>query len=120
MLLNVTFCAETATIWQFVGNLLLVFKVIIPVIIIILGIIDLGKAVIASNEDEIKKASTSLLKRFIAGVVIFFIPTLVGVLFGLVGSFKTEDGMQKDFNICKSCISSPNSTACTGAVKAAK
>ena len=33
------FCYDSANIWQVVGYLLLVFKIVIPIILIILGII---------------------------------------------------------------------------------
>ena len=37
----------------------------IPIVLIILGTIDLGKAVIASDEKEVKAAQSRLIKRFI-------------------------------------------------------
>ena len=49
------FCANTANIWQVVGYVLLAFKIVIPILLIIFGMLDLGKAVIASKDDEIKK-----------------------------------------------------------------
>ena len=44
------FCAETSNIWRTVGYFLLVFKIVIPIILIILGMVDLGKAVISSDD----------------------------------------------------------------------
>lgn len=98
------FCLNTANIWQVIGIILLVFKIVIPILLIIFGMIDLGKAVIASKDDEIKKATKSLAMRAIAAVVIFFIPSLIGIVMTLVGGFgKVED----DFDICKNCITNP-------------
>lgn len=105
------FCANSANVWQTLGYVLMVFKIVIPIILIILGMIDLGKAVVASKDDEIKKATKSLAMRAIASVVIFFIPTLVGIVMGIVGSF---DVVQDDFQICKSCISDPTGDDCDG------
>ena len=99
------FCANTANIWQTVGYILMVFKIVIPILLIVFGMIDLGKAVIASKDDEIKKATKSLLMRAISAIVIFFIPTLIGVVMGLISSF--NDQVKDDFNICKACISNP-------------
>lgn len=64
----------------------------IPIVLIVLGTIDLGKAVIASNEDDIKKAQSTLVKRAIYAVAIFFITTIVTVLMGIVakGADKKE------------------------------
>lgn len=101
------FCAQTANIWQIVGYVLLVFKIVIPLLLIILGMLDLGKAVIASKDDEIKKSITSLVKRAIAAVVIFLLPTIVSFLIGVVGGFNKE--AQDDYEICRKCIVNPNS-----------
>ena len=49
------FCYDSANIFQVIGYILMIFKIVIPVILIILGMIDLGKAVVASKDDEIKK-----------------------------------------------------------------
>jgi len=37
----------------------------IPIILIVFAVIDLGKAVISSKEDDMKKAQSILIKRFI-------------------------------------------------------
>lgn len=103
------FCSETKDIWQVVGMFLLVFKIVIPLLLIIFGMIDLGKAVISSDEKAVNKAATSLLKRVIAGVCIFFVPTLVSVIFNMVGSFNKE--LNDDFKVCAGCISSPNNNS---------
>lgn len=103
---TLTFCQDTAIIWQTVGWFLLVFKVIIPILLIIFGMIDLGKAVISSDEKAVSKAANSLLKRVIAGVVIFFIPTIVGAIFKMIGSFQRDAKGQYD--ICSACITSPS------------
>ncbi len=103
------FCAQSANIWQTVGYILMVFKIVIPILLIVFGMIDLGKAVIASKDDEIKKATKSLLIRAISAIVIFLIPTLVGVLMGIVGNFSD---VSDDYHICSACISNPLNEDC--------
>ena len=56
----------------------------IPIILIILGMFDLGKAVMASKEDEIKNAQKMLIKRCIYAVAIFFVVLIVNVVMGLL------------------------------------
>jgi len=97
-----SFCADTANVWQVLGIILTIFKIVIPLLIIIFGMIDLGKAVVASKDDEIKKAIKSLALRAVAGIVIFFIPTLVRVIFGMVSGFESDN-----YEICGACISNP-------------
>lgn len=107
---NTTFCEKTANIWQFVGYFIFWFKIIIPLLIIILGVIDLGKAVVSSKDDEIKKAAGTLGKRVVIGVVIFFLPTIVYMLFGLVKI--DHDKGAKD---CYECLFRPFKNDCEGA-----
>ena len=58
----------------------------IPILLIVLGTIDLGKAVIASKEDEIKNAQKMLIKRAIYAVAVFFVVTIVTLVFSLFSS----------------------------------
>ena len=63
----------------------------IPIILIILGMLDLGKAVMASKEDEIKNAQKMLIKRCIYAVAIFFVVMIVQLVFGLLSTTKDGD-----------------------------
>ncbi len=109
------FCTSTANIWQFVGYFLFWFKIIIPLLIIILGMIDLGKAVVAQKDDEIKKATSSIIKRVVIGIVIFFIPTIVYLFFGLVGLRSGDDKNDKSgIQMCYKCLLKPFKTKCEG------
>lgn len=103
LLLVNSFCKDTLSVWKLVGNILTVFKIVIPALVIIFGAIDFGKAVIASKDDEIKKAAKSLLMRVIAGIVVFFIPTIVAACFKLADGFS-----ETDYNTCGTCISNPS------------
>ena len=55
-------------------------RIIVPILIILLGSIDFAKAVIAGKEDNMKKAQSDFIKRVIAGVAVFLVPTLVDVI----------------------------------------
>ena len=57
----------------------------IPILLIVFGTIDLGKAVISSDDKEVKQAQSRLIKRCIYAVAIFFITTLVSIIMSLVG-----------------------------------
>lgn len=108
-----TFCHDTHELLQLVGWVLTIFKIVIPLIIIALGLVDLGKAAVSSKPEEIKKSATSLAWRVAGGILIFFIPTIVMVVFGFVGQFNnatTETG--SDYSICKACITVPWSGDC--------
>jgi len=55
----------------------------VPLLLIIFGMLDLGKAVIASKEDEIKKGQQLFIKRLIAAVIVFFVVAIVKLVVGL-------------------------------------
>jgi len=116
-MLALEFCTKSAGLWSLVGKILFVFKIVIPLLLIIFGMIDLGKAVISSDEKEIKNATTSIMRRLIAAVVIFFIPTIVGAVFNLVDNFD-NDKETADYDICEACITKPNGDKCTAAKNA--
>lgn len=105
MSFNMTeFCSKAANILQFVGWVLTVFKIAIPLLIIAFGIFDFGKAVTGGKDDDIKKSAKTLLMRAIAGVIIFFIPTIVLWVFGTINDYKETAG---DFEQCRSCVLTP-------------
>ena len=59
-------------------------QIVIPIILIVFAVIDLGKAVIASDEKEIKAAQSRLIKRCIYAAAIFFVVTIVTVIINIV------------------------------------
>ena len=112
---NLQFCAKTAGIWQLIGRILWIFLIVIPILVIIFGSIDLGKAVVASKDDEIKKAAKSLAMRLIAAVIIWFIPMLVDAVISLVDR---DSDQESDYKICQKCVTSPGGADCKTSVQA--
>lgn len=102
------FCQDSAAIWQLLGRAINIIKIVIPIIIILFAMIDLGKAVMAGKEDEIKNAQKLLIKRLIYGVIIFFVVTIVQTVFGLIDENIIDNG-----GVCMSCISDPNNPPCS-------
>ena len=66
-----------------------IIQIGIPIILIIMGSIDLGKAVLSSDDKEIKGATSKLIKRAIAAVAVFFVSTIVSLLMGMFASANT-------------------------------
>lgn len=104
-----SFCTDAQPVLYTIGKFMLVFKIIIPILLIIFGMVDLGKAVISSDEKAVSKAAKSLLNRAIAGVCIFFVPYIVGVVFKMIGEFKQYE---EQYEVCSACISNPDSKKC--------
>ena len=101
------FCASTSRIWQVVGWAFLIVKIIVPLLLIIFEVKDLVQAVISGKDDEIKKSTKSLMIRAIASILIFFIPTIVSLVMGLIVDFSTS-GAKADFLVCQTCILNPS------------
>ena len=68
-----------------------IIKVGTPIILIILGMLDMFKAMTAQKEDEIKKAQGLFFKRLIAGVLVFLVFVVVEVVFSVITSTTGED-----------------------------
>lgn len=100
ILTTTSFCedADVEKIFGFLGNILIIIKIVIPIILIIVGMISLVKAMMSSENDVVKKATTSLLKKACIAVVIFFIPSIVNFIMTMVG---------QDSNACLSNFLSP-------------
>ena len=105
---NNSFCFKTSAIWQFVGYGLLALKILVPLIIIVFGVIDFAKAVTSNDDKAIKKSAVSLVKRLIVGICIFFVPTIVKVVFDLIDNVANLDGIAE----CEECLLDPNSSTC--------
>lgn len=68
-----------------------IIQIGIPIILIVMGSIDLGKAVLSSDDKEIKGATSKLIKRAIAAVAVFFVSTIVSLLMGMFNSSGASD-----------------------------
>lgn len=79
-------CGGLLPLVRVLAAVIRLFWIIIPVGLIVYGTIDLGKAVIASDEKEVKSAQSRLIKRFIYAAVVFFVPILVGVVMNIVAA----------------------------------
>lgn len=75
-------------------------KIVTPVLLIVFGMLDLGKAVMAQKEDEIKKGSQTFVKRLIAAVFVFLIVFLSELVLGLVAPNEENENMWN----CVSCL----------------
>lgn len=87
-------------------------KIFIPIILVIYGMIDLSKAVMANDDKVMKEAQTKLIKRIVYAIVIFFVVAVVQLVFGKLaeagGYVSAQDGKsdnEKDKTNVSACIS---------------
>ncbi len=67
-----------------VGAVVNIIKIGVPIILIVLGMIDMGKAVASQKEDEIKKGQKTLISRVIAAAIVFFVVAIVQLMLSIV------------------------------------
>lgn len=78
------YCNHLVPIIKIIKNgVIPIFQIITPIILILMGMIDLGKAVTSGKEEEMKKSQSLLVKRAVYAVAIFFVITGVQLLFRL-------------------------------------
>ena len=69
---------------NFIHNIIILIKIAVPIILILFGMIDMGKGVVAGKEDEIKKGQNTFIKRLIAGVVVFFMVSITQLVITII------------------------------------
>ena len=107
----------------FTGNLplitskiVLAIEIVVPILLVIFGMIDLGKAIIAQKEDDIKKGQQTFIKRLITAALVFLVVFVVKLVIGLVSSNDNNvTGCLKCFlNADDSCIDKATTGGTTG------
>ena len=90
---------------NFLGYLLMIAKVAVPLIIVIVGTFDIFKSVVDKDEKSLSKQVKLLLMRVVAGVFIFFLPTLVYALFGISSDLDIVN--DSTYEGCVTCLLKP-------------
>lgn len=85
------YCSETyMKFYELFGMILLFFKWFIPLLIIILGTFDMFNIVINTKKEKNNEKLKKFFKRIIAGLIIFFMPTIIITIFERIGLDKTK------------------------------
>ena len=71
---------------NFIANIVDIIKIFVPILLIIMGAIEFGKAVMAQQEDQIKKSQTAFIQKLIAGAAVFFVIVLVGWILKIINN----------------------------------
>lgn len=69
-----------------VSSIVNIIKIAVPILLIVFGLLDLTKAVVASKEDEIKKSQGLFVKRLIAAIIVFLAIHIVQVIINFVSN----------------------------------
>ena len=77
---------EVLKVIYFIKILLNIVKIVIPIALIIMGIIDFSKSMIITDENVQKKAFSLFGKRILSAIIIFAMPWIIEVLVGVLGT----------------------------------
>ena len=70
--------------------------IIVPILLVVFGLMDLAKAVMAQKEDEIKKGQQTLIKRAVAAIIVFLVIPIVQIIINYVSG--NDDTVVSCFN----------------------
>lgn len=76
----------------------IILQILVPIALVILGSIDLVKAIGSQKDDEIKKGQKTFIKRLITAAIIFFVFAIVKLV---VGVFSNDDN---EIISCMNCF----------------
>ena len=96
-----------SSIVDLIHMIILVLQIAVPILLVVFGMLDLMKAVIAQKEDEIKKGQQTFIKRLVAAIIFFFIIAIVKFA---ISAISKDNG---DIISCMNCfIEGSKSTSC--------
>ena len=84
-------CTNLGPVFVIIRVVFSIIQYVIPVVLILLGSIDLVKAVTQGKEEDIKKGQKTLITRAITAVIVFLVPLIVSIIMGLIGSTGWKD-----------------------------
>ena len=90
----------------FIGKIVVIALWVVPLIIIVLGMVDFTKAMMSNDEKAIGKATSALIKRIVAGLAAFIIPTLILAILKNIGITKDIE-QNEDYTSCMNCLLYP-------------
>lgn len=84
-----------------IGTCITVIKILVPVVIIAKTISMISKTVINDDDVKTKELTQNLIQKIIIGALIFFIPTIVDIFFGLIS---TAASFKSTLGVCEECL----------------
>ncbi len=89
---NTTLCGGIAVpdeLFNMVALIIKGIKIVVPILLIIWGMLDFAKSIVAKKEEDIKKYRSAFVARLISAVLVFAIIAIVQLAVNLV------DGVEK-------------------------
>lgn len=81
-------------LFNVVSTIITGIKIVVPILLIIWGMLDFAKSVVAKKEEDIKKYQKAFVSRLISALVVFLIVFVVQLAVNLVSS--VEDTVNEE------------------------
>jgi len=72
--------SDPNSVANLIKDVLNLFRILAPILVIVLGSLDLFMAMASSSEDKMKKAQSTMVRRVILGVCLFFVPAIINFI----------------------------------------
>ena len=97
-----------------VSTIITVIKIAVPILLVIMGMLDLMKGITAGKEDEMKKGQQLFIKRLISGALVFLVFTIVQLIISFVADANDKDNIMDCAQcfISGKCTYKPSGTTC--------
>lgn len=80
-----TSCERVDNVIDLLNALVKIIQILVPILLILMGSIDLLLSVLASDEKKMRESSSKFIRRCLAAIIVFFIPFIVNLIFSLPG-----------------------------------
>lgn len=82
------------TLFNLVSTIIKGIKIVVPILLVIWGMLDFAKSVVAKKEEDIKKYQKAFVSRLISALVVFLIIFIVQLAVNLISG--VEDSSNPD------------------------
>ncbi len=70
----------------YISNIINLMKILVPILLVIMGMFDFARAVMSSDEKQMKEAQSRFIRRTLAAAIVFFVIAIVQFVFGAIGT----------------------------------
>lgn len=87
------FCSLTDTqeLLAIIHKVFIAIMIVVPLVLLFVGLFDLAKAATSKDENEVKKAQQALIKKAVAGALVFLVPFIIGVLMSVLNHSEYQE-----------------------------
>jgi hypothetical protein len=99
------------------GTAIYIAKIMVPILLILMGSIELIKVVLNGDDKSFKSSINNLVKKFVEGILIFFLPTIV---FWVLGMVANATDAYTNYSKCNVCFNHPFDSSCNSEISNAQ